>query len=170
MTSPSTDGLFDAMQPPPPRRLGWWLLSWPAFQEQFDRLIGEVERLRDRDAEGYRQHPKAKLLATTLRIITLDVPREPGHSDFRQGGKLGSEYTGWFRAKFHRRFRIFYRYDSRRKAIIYGWMNDESSMRKEGDRNDPYSIFRRMLERGKPPTSFDDLLRESGGLALPPNE
>jgi hypothetical protein len=47
-------------------------------------------------------------------------------------------------------------------------MNDEGGPRKEGDRNDPYNVFRRMLQQGKPPTAFDDLLRESSGLVLPP--
>jgi toxin YhaV len=168
MTSPSTDALFEAMKPPPPRTLGWWLLAWPGFQTQFDTLVELVERLRERDPAGYQGHPKTKLLATVMRIITHDIPRDPSHSDFRQGGTLGSAYTAWFRAKFHRRFRLFYRFDSHRKAIIYAWMNDDGGLRKEGDRNDPYNVFRRMLERGKPPTSFDDLLRESRGLSLPP--
>jgi toxin YhaV len=169
MTSPSTDALFEAMNPPPPLRLGWWLLSWPAFQAQFDGLVDAVKRLREKDPEEYRRHPKTKLLATIVRLITEDIPRDPGHSNFRQGGTLGTEYTSWFRAKFHSRFRLFYRFDSQRKAIVYAWMNDESGMRKESDRNDPYHVFRRMLERGKPPTSFDDLLRKSSGLTLPPD-
>ena len=168
MTSPSTDALFAAMKPPPPRRLGWWLLAWPAFDGQLERLVGEVERLRERDPAGYRQHPKTRLLATIVRIITRDVPSDPGAAQFRQGGRLGAEYTGWFRAKFHRRFRLFFRFDSRRKAIVFGWMNDEGGLRKEGARTDPYSVFRRMLQRGAPPASFEELLRESHGLALPP--
>jgi toxin YhaV len=168
MTSPSTDALFEAMKPPPPKRLGWWLLSWPGFQGQFDGLVDAVKRLREKDPEGYRSHPKAKLLAAIVRIITHDVPRDPGHSDFRQGGTLGTAYTSWFRAKFHGRFRLFFRFDSQWKAIIYAWVNLDSGLRKEGDKNDPYNVFRRMLERGRPPTSFEELLRESKGLALPP--
>jgi len=156
------------MDPPPPRRLGWWLLAWSGFQEQFDTLSKAVEALRESDPDGYRSHPKAKLLAAVVRIVTHDVPRDPGHVGFRQGGTLGPAHTAWFRAKFHQRFRLFYRFDSRRKAIVYAWMNDESGLRKGGDRNDPYNVFRRMLERGRPPTSFDDLLRESRGLGLPP--
>jgi toxin YhaV len=168
MTSPSTDALFEAMKPPPPRRLGWWLLSWRGFQGQFDRLVGTVETLREKDPEGYRCHPEAKLLATIVRIITHDVPRDPANPDYRQGGTLGTAHTAWFRAKFHGRFRLFFRFDSQTKAIIYAWVNVEGGLRKEGDKHDPYHVFRRMLERGEPPTSFDALLRESKGLALPP--
>lgn len=168
MKPPSTDALFESMNPPPPRRQGWWLLAWPSFQAQFDHLIQTVERLREKDPDGYRSHPQVKLLATIVRLITQDIPLDPGRPDFRQGGTLGTGYTAWFRAKFHSRFRLFYRFDTRRKAIVYAWMNDESGLRKEGGRHDPYNVFRRMLERGKPPTSFDELLRESTGLALPP--
>jgi toxin YhaV len=156
------------MKPPPPRVLGWWLLAWPDFQEMFDRLVEQVEGLRRKDPEGYQRHPKTKLLATLLRVITQDVPRNPMSAEFRQGGTLGTEFTGWFRVKFHQRFRLFFRFDSHRKAIVYAWVNVEGGLRKVGDRNDPYNVFRRMLERGKPPTSFEDLVRESTGLALPP--
>lgn len=166
--STSTDAIFQAMKPPPPRSHGWWLLSWPAFQEQFDGLVAEVERLRARDPGGYRQHSKAKLLRTILAIIVDEVPRDPGHSDYRQGGTLGSAYMAWKRAKFHQRFRLFFRYDSVKGSIIYAWVNVEGGLRKAGDRNDPYNVFRRMLERGAPPTSIDDLIRESRALVLPP--
>lgn len=155
------------MKPPPPRIHGWWLLSWPGFQAQFDSLVDAVEQLREKSPEGYRLHPRAKLLATILRTIAESVPRDPGHPDFRQGGTLGPDHTAWFRAKFHRRFRLFFRFDSRTKTIIHAWMNAEGGLRKEGDRNDPYNVFRRMLERGQPPAAFDDLLGESSGLALP---
>jgi hypothetical protein len=49
------------------------------------------------------------------------------------------------------------------------WMNVAGGLRKEADKNDPYNIFRRMLERGRPSTSFEDLLRESKGLVLSPD-
>ena len=156
------------MNPPPPVANGWWLLSWSEFQRQFDALVAEVERLREKDPGGYGGHPKAKLLATLLRLITRDIPSDPGHKDFRQGGTLGDEYTGWLRARFHQRFRLFYRYHSSIRAIVYVWVNTETGLRKSGDRNDPYNVFRRMLERGSPPNDFDDLLRECEGLHLPP--
>ncbi len=169
MTSPSTDRAFRSMNPPPPVANGWWLLSWSEFQRQFDTLLAEVEKLRDEDPAGYASHPKAKLLATILRLVTRDIPRDPGHKDFRQGGTLGDGYTGWFRASFHQRFRLFFRYHSTYRVIVFVWVNTETGLRKSGDRNDPYNVFRRMLDRGSPPNDFDELLRESRGLHLPPS-
>lgn len=156
------------MDPPPPRINGWWLLSWRKFESQIETLVADVERLKEGDPDRYRSHPKAKLLAVVLRLIEVDIPRDPGHKDFRQSTTLGAAYTGWFRASFLQRFRLFYRYQTTTKAIVYAWMNTEGGLRKIGDKNDPYNVFRKMLDRGEPPTDFDALLRESRALRLPP--
>ncbi|MGQ0815319.1 MAG: type II toxin-antitoxin system YhaV family toxin [Gemmatimonadota bacterium] len=158
-----SNNIFERMKEPPPKASGWWLLSWPVFQRQLDGLVTEVERLRAGDSTGYRHHPKTKLLATLLRLITEEVPRDTGHEKYRQGNTLGPGYTSWYRAKFHQRYRLFYRFESKAKAIIYAWVNVEGGLRKAGDRNDPYAVFRKMLERGAPPTSFEQLT-ESGNL------
>jgi toxin YhaV len=155
------------MDPPPPRANGWWLLAWTEFQRQFDGLVAEVAQLRSKDPEGYGSHPKSKLLATLFRLVTADVPRDPANPDFRQGNTLGEAHRGWFRAKFHQRFRLFFRFRSADRMVVYVWINSEAGLRKEGDRNDPYNVFRRMLERGSPPSDFDALLRECAGLGLP---
>lgn len=167
MTPPtSTDEFIRHLDPPPPRRNGWWLLSWKAFQRQFDLVLDEVERLAEKDPDGYDSHPQAKLLAMLLRLTTRDIPRDPGHKEYLQGGTLGSEYTSWRRAKFHQRFRLFFRYRSAENVIVYAWVNTDSGLRKAGDKNDPYAVFRRMLERGSPPNDFDDLVRESRALTF----
>ena len=167
MTSTSIDQVFRSMEPPPPRAHGWWLLTWFEFQHQFDALLAEVERLRERDPEGYGAHPKSKLLATILRLITEEIPSDPAHKDFRQGTTLGREYTGWFRARFHQRFRLFFRFRSAERAIVYAWVNTETGLRKSGDRTDPHAVFRRMLDRGSPPNDFDELLHQSAAMRLP---
>jgi toxin YhaV len=170
MTSRSIEQILQSMDPPPPRSNGWWLLSWGEFQRQFARLVEEVDQLRRRDAAAYVSHPKAKLLAAILRLMVQDVPRDPGHQDFRQGTTLGPAYTGWFRARFFQRFRLFYRFRSTDRVIVYTWVNTETGLRKSGDKNDPYLVFRKMLDRGSPPTDFDQLVRESSALRLPSSE
>ena len=47
------------------------------------------------------------------------VPADPGRDEFRQGNTLGTAYRHWRRAKIGRRFRLFFRYDSRSKVIVY---------------------------------------------------
>ena len=133
---------------------------------QFAGLIAEVEELRRREPDGYDHHPKAKLLAAVLRLVTERIPRDPRAEEFRLGNTLGPEHRHWFRAKFFQRFRLFFRFHSSQRAIVYVWMNDESTLRKRGSKRDPYSIFHRMLEAGRPPSNFDELLRESKELPI----
>jgi toxin YhaV len=137
---------------------GWRLYVHPLFDRQFRRLVGQVEALAANDPVGYKQQSAAKLLATINRHIREIIPRDPGAAEFRQGNTLGSDNRHWFRAKFHERYRLFYRFSSREKVIIYAWVNDERTLRKAGSRTDPYQVFRAMLEAGDPPNTIEQLL------------
>lgn len=137
---------------------GWTILVWTQFRERWIALRGEVARLRERDPAGYRQHPATKFLRYLSDIVLEHVPADPGAARFRQGNKLGARYRGWHRAKFNQRFRLFFRYSTTQKIIVYGWLNDDRTLRKEGARTDAYAVFGRMLERGQPPNDWDELV------------
>ena len=79
---------------------------------------------------------------------------------------MGPEFRHWRRAKIGRRFRLFFRYDSRSKVIVYAWVNDENTLRSSGSKSDPYAVFLKMLERGNPPDTWDLLLRQSKKIKL----
>lgn len=87
------------------------------------------------------------------------IPADPARPEYRQGNTLGEAYRNWFRVKFLGRFRLFFRYDSRSRLIVYAWVNDERSLRQRGARNDPYEMFRRMLEAGNPPDDWAALIQ-----------
>jgi len=140
---------------------GWRLYVHPLFDQQFRRLVEQVESLAASDRVGYKQQPAAKLLATINRHIREIIPRDPGAAEFRQENTLGSDNRHWFRAKFHERYRLFYRFSSREKVIIYAWVNDERTLRKSGSKTDPYRVFRAMLEAGDPPNTVEQLLRRA---------
>jgi toxin YhaV len=144
---------------------GWQLLAHPLFQDQLQRLKRQVTELATRDPKNFSSHPAAKFLATVQRHILIDIPRDPNSPEFRQGNALGPDNRHWFRAKFHQRYRLFFRFSSKHKIIVYAWINDESSLRKAGSKNDPYARFKAMLDGGDPPNSFDDLARRSRPLA-----
>jgi toxin YhaV len=137
---------------------GWKLYVHPLFEQQFRQLVEQVEALAAKDPTGYKDLPAAKLLATINRHIRETIPRNPGAAEFRQGNTLGSDNRHWFRAKFHERYRLFYRFSSREKVIIYAWVNDERTLRKSGSRTDPYHVFRAMLQAGDPPNTMEQLL------------
>jgi toxin YhaV len=137
---------------------GWKLYVHPLFEQQFRQLVEQVEALAAKDPMGYKDLPAAKLLATINRHIRETIPRNPGAAEFRQGNTLGSDNRHWFRAKFHERYRLFYRFSSREKVIIYAWVDDERTLRKSGSRTDPYRVFRAMLEAGDPPNTLEQLI------------
>ena len=87
-----------------------------------DELETVVSRLAAHDAEGYKAHPWAKLLASIYRAVTRLVPANPDAPDFRLGKSPGPENTNWRRAKKRRpdRSRLFFRFASVQvKVIVY---------------------------------------------------
>lgn len=143
---------------------GWQLYVHPLFEEQLERLKERVKVAAAKDPAGYLDLPSAKLLATIEHHIRVLIPRDPAASEFRQGNTLGVGNKHWFRAKFHQRYRLFFRFSSREKIIVYAWVNDDSTLRKSGSKTDPYAIFRSLLEKGDPPASMDHLLRRARPL------
>jgi toxin YhaV len=143
---------------------GWTLYTWPAFAERWTALREAVEEQRKRDPDGYRQGAAAKLFLTLRNIVLHEIPSDPAHARYRQGLTLGDEGRHWRRAKFHQRFRLFFRYHSQARIIVYAWLNDELTLRKAGSRTDPYHVFGEMLRRGRPPSDWNDLVAESNAF------
>lgn len=133
---------------------------WVDFRRTWAALRREVADLAAKDPEAYKRHPTTIFLRDVRDIILAEVPSDPGSDRYQQGNKLGSKYRHWRRVKFRGRFRLFFRYSSAQRAIIYVWLNDPNTLRKEGGRTDPYWVFRSMLDRHKPPTDWADLMAE----------
>jgi toxin YhaV len=139
----------------------WEIYSYELFSDQLKRLIAEVHSLKIQDQEGYKSHPKAKFLAAVLKLTKDSIPNNPSDPIFRQGNTLGKQNKHWFRAKFFKRYRLFFRYSTQHKVIIYVWLNDEKTLRKADSSTDPYFVFSSMLRKGNPPQDFDQLLKIS---------
>ena len=140
---------------------GWRLFQYPLFENQLNTLTETVEQLSITQPDTYRDHPKTKLLATIHRYITESIPRNPNSSEFRQGDALGPDNRHWFRAKFHQRYRLFFRFSTKEKVIVYVWVNDEFTLRKAGSKTDAYAVFKSMLNAGNLPHTFEALLKHS---------
>ena len=118
------------------------------------------------EPEGYKTHPKTKLLASVYRAVTEVVPTNPDAPEFRLGKTLGTGNTNWRRVKagMPDRYRLFFRFASSPvKIVVYVWFNDEDTLRKAGSKSDVYETFKRMLARGVVPSSLGELLAESNG-------
>jgi toxin YhaV len=141
---------------------GWTILSHPLFLEQWEKLIAAVEALKTKKPDEYQKSADAKLLAALVQLVTVTVPSDPTASMYRQGSTLGEDRKHWFRARFgNGRFRLFFRYSSTSRIIIFAWVNDENSLRTYGSKKDAYQVFRGMLDNDTPPDDWDTLQKEA---------
>ncbi|MFJ4384873.1 type II toxin-antitoxin system YhaV family toxin [Pseudomonas sp. NPDC089408] len=144
-------------------RNGWTLLFHEGVTLQLRKLQEAAARAEQNDPQGFESNANVKLFRALSHLIMEAVPADPGRDEFRLGNTLGTAYRHWRRAKIGRRFRLFFRYDSRSKVIVYAWVNDENTLRSAGSKSDPYAVFEKMLGRGNPPDDWDALIAATRG-------
>lgn len=140
---------------------GWTLLLHDNLIEQLKKLRAAVLRAQEHDPQGFATNANVKFFRALVHLIQDVVPSDPSRDEYRQGNTLGADYRHWRRAKLGRRYRLFFRYDSKSRTIIYAWINDEQTLRSAGSKSDPYAIFEKMLGRGNPPDDWDSLVAAS---------
>ena len=140
---------------------GWTLLFHDNLIEQMRKLHAAVLRAQTHDPQGFASNANVKFFRALVHLIQDGVPSDPSRDEYRQGNTLGADYRHWRRAKLGRRYRLFFRYDSKSRTIIYAWINDEQTLRSAGSKSDPYAIFEKMLGRGNPPDDWDSLVAAS---------
>lgn len=146
---------------------GWTLYAHPLFLGQLERLTDAVAKKASKDPKGYTSSTDAKLLAALRKLVFEVVPVDPARPEFRQGGTLGPDRKHWFRAKFGGgRFRMFFRYSTSAKIIIYAWVNDRDTLRTYGAKSDAYAVFAKMLDSGNPPEDWAALIAASAEVTL----
>lgn len=139
----------------------WTLLFHRCVLEQLERLKAASDKAIAGDPKNAQENANVKLYAALATLILETVPGDPARDEYRQGNTMGPAFRHWRRAKIGRRFRLFFRYDSSTKVIVYAWVNDENTLRASGSKNDPYAVFKKMLGRGNPPDDWDALQGES---------
>ena len=143
----------------------WFLLAHPAFMNQLIITSEKMAAAKAKAGTDWINHPDVKRHFALTRQITERIPLDPSSADFRLGHSLGDKYKVWFRANFLQQYRIFFRYSSLKKIIVYGWVNDPTTLRSYGSKTDAYLVFKKMLESGRIPNDWDELLAESKKLS-----
>ena len=143
------------------QRHGWSLLFHACLSEQLQRLHAAAEHAQQQDPKGFESNANVRLFTALSKLIFDAVPSDPGREEYRQGNTIGPAFRHWRRAKVGRRFRLFFRYDSKTRFIVFAWVNDENTLRSSGGKRDPYAVFQRMLERGHPPDDWEALMAAS---------
>lgn len=141
---------------------GWTVLVHRLFLDQWEKLIETVDALKEKKLDEYKKSADAKLVAALVQLVTATVPSDPTVAIYRQSSTLGDDRKHWLRAKFgNGRFRLFFRYSSASKVIIFAWVNDENTLRAYGSKTDAYKVFKGMLDDGNPPDDWDALHKQA---------
>ncbi|HCP76474.1 MAG: toxin [Pusillimonas sp.] len=140
---------------------GWTVFAHPLFLAQVEALAQQVETLKQKDPVAFIKKNATKRLAAITRLAFDIVPQDPTRPEYRQGNTLGDDHKHWFRAKFFQQYRLFFRYHTAGKVLVVVWVNDENTKRAYESGDDAYRVFRKMLESGRPPDNWDQLLTEA---------
>lgn len=95
------------------QRDGWNLLFHECLVEQLRKLHAAAERAQKQDPKGSESNANVRLFAALSKLIFEAVPSDPNREEYRQGNTMGAAYRHWRRAKIGRRFRLFFRFDSK---------------------------------------------------------
>lgn len=142
----------------------WSLYAHPLFLDQLETLIDRVEALKEKDPRGFHRKNDSKRLAAIIKLAFEIIPQNPTRSDYRQGNTLGDAHRHWFRAKFFQQYRLFFRFHAASRVIVYAWVNDTSTLRAYGNKQDAYRVFGKMLDNGHPSNDWDDLFKQASRL------
>lgn len=140
---------------------GWTVFAHPLFLEQLEALTSQVEALKRKDPAGFSKKNASKRVAAIVKLAFDVIPQDPARPEYRQGGTLGEAHKHWFRAKFFQQYRLFFRYHAASQVIVYAWVNDEQTRRAYESDDDAYRVFRKMLDSGRPPSDWDQLLNQA---------
>ena len=130
-------------------RHGWRILFHPELVRQLSKLKGVRERARRKDPHGFASNANVKVLQAVNRAMLEAIPQDPSRAEYRQEKTLGKGYQHWRRAKIGRRFRLFFRYNSKARVIVYAWMNDERTLRSAKSKNRSVYSVRQKARAGK---------------------
>ena len=137
---------------------GWEIYFHPQlFDKQYQDLLARVQTLNaSLKPDDYKIHPTVKLFAAMTIGIESKIPSDPFAAHFALTGTL-KRYSRMKKMGLPGRYRLLFRiFDTAEmKAIVILWLGYP---RKEGDKNDYYQVFTKMVNRGEFPNSIAELL------------
>jgi toxin YhaV len=139
----------------------WLLLAHPQFEDQYSTWLTEVQRLSKKDPQGYRSKMQTKRFAALHKLVFQVIPADPASAKYLLGNSLGEQNRNWRRAKFGQQFRLFFRFDSKAKIIIYAWVNNQDALRAYGSKTDAHLVFAQKLSNSEAANKLGRTARRS---------
>jgi toxin YhaV len=137
---------------------GWEIYFHPElFDLQYQELLARIQALKTNlSPDDYKTHATVKLFMAVTIGIESKIPSDPFASHFALTGAL-KRYSRMKKMGLPGRYRLFFRvFDTTEmKAIVILWLGYPP---KEGDKNDCYAVFTKMVNRGEFPEEVSELI------------
>ena len=143
----------------------WLLLHHPAFEMEYEHYKSRALLTAAKYGDNWVTTAAGKKFLALNHIVRERIPSNPSNPELRLGNALGDNYRHWFRGKFLQQYRVFFRYSTRSQVIVYAWVNNPETLRAYGSKTDAYLVFKKMLESGRVPNNWDELIAESKRLS-----
>ena len=147
------------------QRHSWNLLFHDGLIEQLQKLQTAAQKAQTQDTQGFESNANVKLFNALAQLMLETVPSDPNRDEYRQGNTMGPAFRHWRRAKLGRRFRLFFRFDSKTRIIIFmAMMEAQTYLAKRQARAD-LNAFDAVMARtgGEPPREGDRILPAQNG-------
>ena len=117
------------------------------FFQRTVELNNEVRALSKRlSPEVLAQHETVKLAHRVYQATLDTIPDNPDHPSYRLKADL-KKYRRYKQGLG--RYRLFFAFSTTPTIILSLYLNERTTLRKEGDRNDPYERFRTFVRQGR---------------------
>ena len=117
------------------------------YRLRVNLLKQEIRKLKSSlDLETFLQHPEVKFASRLKKATEEIIPEDPNKRVYQLRDDL-KKYRRYKQGL--QRYRLFFAFASKPPIILYLYINDKSSLRKDGDKNDPYTIFSKLVEQKK---------------------
>lgn len=117
------------------------------FFQRAVELNDEVKALsRKLSHEELQQHETVKLAHRVYKATFDIIPENPDHPSYRLKADL-KKYRRYKQGLG--RYRLFFGFSNTPRIILYLYLNDRATLRKEGDRDDPYERFGSFVKQGR---------------------
>jgi len=142
------------------QRHGWNLLFHDGLIEQLQKLQTAAQKAKAQDPQGFESNANVKLFNALAQLMLETVPSDPSRDEYRQGNTMGPAFRHWRRAKLGRRFRLFFRFDSKTRIIIFIAMKEAQTYFAERQARADLTEFDAVMARtrGEPPREGDRIL------------
>lgn len=115
------------------------------YFDRIDSLEQEIKELKDSlTEEEFSKHPDVKFAVRVRKAAKQIIPEDPDKKEYQLHGDL-KKYRRYKQGL--QRYRLFFAFATKPPIILYLYLNDKSSHRKEGSKNDPYNVFSKFVDK-----------------------